>query len=90
MSDKDAFLLDLAQKGVGRPEQPEALSLLRQTRRFGHLYFEGGLANQPYITMLELNTVIEAEIEDMARKIANERLRAAYAKKKKQEERAEG
>lgn len=85
-SDKEAFLLDLAQKGQDRPQQPEAMSLLRQSRRFGLSYFEGGLANQPFLTMLELNAVIDAEIENSARQIANERLKAAYASKKRKDE----
>jgi hypothetical protein len=85
-SEKEAFLLDLAMAGADKPEQPEALTLLRHTRRFGALYYSGGLANQPFLTTLELNAVIEAENEHIERQLANERLKAAYARAKRKNE----
>ena len=43
------------------PEQPHALTLLRQSRRFGVPIFSGSLMEWPHIARLELNTVVNAE-----------------------------
>lgn len=46
---------------VLRGEQPEPLSILRMMRNFNMRPFAGGLFDQPFILLRELQTVIEAE-----------------------------
>lgn len=57
----DSMLLHLAFENLDSPEQPEALAILRESRILGIPYFEGGIADLPYIFRLEMRTVIEAE-----------------------------
>jgi hypothetical protein len=63
--DQDLFLIDLAERGIGTPEQPEPLTTLRKLRRFNFssLYYSGGLSNQPHIWLDEINAAIDGEIE---------------------------
>jgi len=59
------FLIDLAERGIGTPEQPEPLTNLRMLRRFNFavLYNSGGYVNQPHIWMAEVHAAIDGEIE---------------------------
>jgi len=61
--DREKYLLKQAEANQPAPEQPEPLAILYQLRRFATTYWGGGLANQPYLLTLELNTCIDAELE---------------------------
>lgn len=69
MGGRDASLLALSLEPVEAPEQPEILSILRQSRRFNVPYFPGAIYDWPYIFTLELNTAIDAE-QDYERRVA--------------------
>ncbi len=58
----DATLLTLSIEEEA-PEQPEVLSVLRQSRRLGVPAFNGSYQDWPYIATLELNACIDAEQE---------------------------
>lgn len=74
----DLFLIDLAEREIGTPEQPEALYTLRRFRRFGipPMIFSGSLYNQPHIWLQELNAAIEGELDYQTIQLANARLKA--------------
>jgi hypothetical protein len=65
------------------PKQPEALGTLRLLRRFNftHLYYSGGISNQPYIWWQEINAAIEGEYDYEKMKIAQARLLENLKKK---------
>lgn len=46
-----------------RGEQPEPMYILRMLRNFNMTPYAGGLFDQPYLLLRELQTVIEAEVE---------------------------
>ena len=63
---------------VDSPEQPEVLTLVRQMRNLGLAFWEGGLAAQPYLLSLEIQTCHNAEFEFKNRLLANERLKLEW------------
>ncbi|PJF45111.1 MAG: hypothetical protein CUN55_00545 [Phototrophicales bacterium] len=60
------------------PERPQVLFILDRIRRYNTLYFNGGLQDQPYILMLELDTAIDTELEREAQEIKNLRLKEEF------------
>lgn len=60
------------------PEQPEILGLVRQMRNMSLAFWEGGLAAQPYLLSLEIQTCHNAEIQWKNQLIANERLKLEW------------
>lgn len=70
------YLDNLAAQGLEAPSQPEPMKWARRLRRFNftHLYYGGGYQSQPYIWLMEIEMVFEAEIEYENLKITNKRL----------------
>lgn len=77
------FLIDLAEREIGTPEQPEPLTTLRKLRRFNFtsLYYSGGYSNQPHIWLAEIHAAIDGEIEYENIRIANLKLRTEFEEK---------
>jgi hypothetical protein len=75
------FLIDLAERGLGTPEQPEPLTTLRRLRRFNFsvLLYSGGMANQPHIWLAELHSAVDGEIEYERIQAANLKLKMEFA-----------
>lgn len=48
------------------PDMPESAILAEQIQQTGHLYFDGGLADQPYLFMKEIKVCID--IRDLFRR----------------------
>lgn len=76
-ADKDLFLIDRADQGLGEPEAPEAYILLSRLRRFSVPLFSGGLMAQPYLAIREMEQCISAENEMAAIRFANAQFAAA-------------
>jgi hypothetical protein len=64
---------------IEAPEQPEAMGILRQLRRFNITWVKGGYEDQPYILMRELNEVVETELEHERIEMLNEIFKANAA-----------
>jgi hypothetical protein len=79
----DEMLLHLALEDAEKPEMPEGLAFLRESRRFGLPVWDGTLFDMPSIFRQELNTIMNAETEYMVMKAKNE-LIAQAAKEKEQ------
>lgn len=58
---QDLRLLRLTQQFQTKPELPEPLELLYMLRNLGVPYRDGGLEQQPYLQVLELNLCVETE-----------------------------
>lgn len=56
------YIASIRESIIDSPEQPEPLQILRKLRRFDTMMWSGGYADQPHILMMELHTVIEAEL----------------------------
>jgi hypothetical protein len=78
----DDLLFALATEDIDKPEQPEILTLVRQMRNTGLAFWEGGLAAQPYLLNLEIQTCHNAEIAFRNQALANERLKLEWEAKK--------
>lgn len=76
-SDIDLLLLSMAEEDA--PQQPEALRIVYEQRRFGVTYFNGSIQDWPYMFRLELNEAINAEIEEQERVATNIRNAQRYA-----------
>lgn len=79
---QDASLLALSlEVDDEEPEQPEVLSILRQSRRFNVPCWPGTILEWPYILLQELNVAIDAENDYHRRVEINLRKRAEQATK---------
>jgi hypothetical protein len=78
---RDELLLKLAMEDEDSPEQPEVLSLIRESRLLGIPIIEGSIFELPFIFRLELNTVLSAEQEFKRLAAANIRQQVAYGEK---------
>jgi uncharacterized protein YprB with RNaseH-like and TPR domain len=65
-----------------KPEQPEVLYILRQSRLFNIPVFNGAYHDWPYLARLEIMCCINAENEYDAIKEVNQRLALNSARKK--------
>lgn len=65
---------DLSGPDPEPPDQPEPLSTLRQMRRLNLPLFSGGLDDQPWIFLQEINAVMDAELDFQARLAVNLKL----------------
>lgn len=73
---QDADLFALALEPEEKPDQPEVLKMLRQSRLFNIPVFNGSVQDWPYIATLELQTCIEAEDDQQLQLATNIRLQA--------------
>jgi len=60
-----------AEKGYSEGEQPEPFKILRMLRNFNTGYWAGGLADQPYFLLMEMNAAERGERKHLMRKAAN-------------------
>lgn len=63
--------------------QPEPLYLSRMLKMFDQPYFPGGFSNQPYIHILEMKAVKEAEDEFLRVELINLQIEAQNANSKR-------
>lgn len=76
---KEDLLLHLALENAEKPAMPEALLVIRQTRRLGVQYFNGALIDWPYLFRLEIEATLEAEANYNAIQAANLALKLKQA-----------
>lgn len=70
--DEEAFVeLAMAEKGLSELDQPEPFKILRMLRNMGTTYWAGGLADQPYLLLMEMNAAANGERKVLDRKKAN-------------------
>jgi len=65
-------LLFQSMESPDKPEQPQTLQILRESRRFNVPIFSQSLFDWPYIARLELNVCIDVENEYQRRKNVNQ------------------
>lgn len=72
----------LKAQGKELPNEPEPFMWLRRVRQFNNsqLYWAGGLSQQPYYWMLELDAAQAGENEYRAIQAANKKLQAKIQK----------
>lgn len=75
------YIASLREGVIEPPEQPEPMQILRKLKRFGVSMWTGGYADQPHILLMELHTVIEAEMDYQNSLLANQLLRSADGSK---------
>lgn len=69
--EKDTVEFLAAEKGYSGVEQPEPFSILRMLRNMNTSYWAGGLADQPYLLLKEMNAAAKGERKVLDRKKAN-------------------
>jgi len=74
--DDDLLALSLDGADGEPPLQPEALRMVRESKRFGAACFPGSLMEWPFIARQELNLALDVEQEFHAMNEANLRLKA--------------